>query len=104
MKEGTLFRQWAFSKALREFCDKHDILMIVDEVQSGVGRTGKMWAFEWESIKPDIVCVSKSVGGGIPISLIYYRDDIDAKLPTPFHLGTFRANSLAMAAGTAVLT
>ena len=100
---GYIVPPLGFLKALREFCDKHDILMIVDEVQSGVGRTGKMWAFEWESIRPDIVCVSKSVGGGIPISLIYYRDDIDAKLPTPFHLGTFRANSLAMAAGTAVL-
>lgn len=100
---GYIVPPQGFLKALREFCDKNDILMIVDEVQSGVGRTGKMWAFEWESIKPDIVCVSKSVGGGIPISLIYYRDDIDAKLPTPFHLGTFRANSLAMAAGTAVL-
>ena len=100
---GYIVPPQGFLKALREFCDKHDILMIVDEVQSGVGRTGKMWAFEWESIKPDIVCVSKSVGGGIPISLIYYRDDIDAKLPTPFHLGTFRSNSLAMAAGTAVL-
>jgi 4-aminobutyrate aminotransferase-like enzyme len=100
---GYIVPPQGFLKALREFCDEHDILMIVDEIQSGVGRTGKMWAFEWESIKPDIVCVSKSIGGGIPISLIYYRDDVDAKLPTPFHLGTFRANSLAMAAGTAIL-
>lgn len=100
---GYIVPPQGFLRALREFCDRNDVLMIVDEVQSGVGRTGKMWAFEWESIKPDIVCVSKSIGGGVPISLVYYRDDIDDKLPTPFHLGTFRANSLAMAAGTAVL-
>lgn len=92
-----------FLKAIREFCDEFDLTMIVDEVQSGMGRTGKMWAFEWENIKPDIVCMSKSVGGGIPVSVIYYRNDYDSKLPSPFHLGTFRANSLAMAAGTAVL-
>ncbi len=92
-----------FLRALREFCDKHDIIMIVDEVQTGLGRTGKMWGFEWDSIKPDIVCVSKSIGGGIPMSLVYYREDYDSKLPTPFHLGTYRGNALALAAGTAVL-
>lgn len=92
-----------FLKHVRKFCDENDLTMIVDEVQTGIGRTGKMWAFEWENIKPDIVCASKSIGGGIPISVIYYRDDYDEKLPTPFHMGTFRANPLAMAAGSALL-
>ncbi len=92
-----------FLKNVRKFCDENDLTMIVDEVQTGMGRTGKMWAFEWENIKPDIVCISKSVGGGIPISVIYYRGDYDDKLPTPFHMGTFRANPLAMAAGTELL-
>jgi 4-aminobutyrate aminotransferase-like enzyme len=92
-----------FLKAIREFCDKNEIIMIIDEVQTGLGRTGKMWGFEWDQIKPDIVCVSKSIGGGIPLSLVYYREDYDQKLPTPFHLGTYRGNPLALAAGTAVL-
>jgi len=92
-----------FLKAIREFCDDFDLAMIVDEVQSGMGRTGKMWAFEWESIQPDIVCVSKSIGGGVPMSLVYYRDDYDQKLQKPFHMGTYRANPLAMAAGIYVL-
>ncbi|MBO0887705.1 aminotransferase class III-fold pyridoxal phosphate-dependent enzyme [Candidatus Bathyarchaeota archaeon] len=92
-----------FLRSIREFCDAHDLIMIVDEVQTGVGRTGRMWGFEWDGIKPDIVCASKSIGGGIPISIIYYREDYDSKLPSPFHLGTYRANPLAMAAGTAVL-
>jgi len=92
-----------FLKAIREFCTEYDLTMIVDEVQSGVGRTGKMWAFEYENITPDIVCVSKSIGGGLPVSLVYYRDDYDKKLPKPFHLGTYRANPLAMAAGITVI-
>jgi len=62
-----------------------------------------MWAFEYENITPDIVCVSKSIGGGLPVSLVYYRDDYDKKLPKPFHLGTYRANPLAMAAGITVI-
>lgn len=92
-----------FLKNVRKFCDENDLTMIVDEVQTGMGRTGKMWGFEWENIKPDIVCASKSIGGGIPISVVYYRGDYDEKLPTPFHMGTFRANPLAMAAGTELL-
>ena len=92
-----------FLKALRKLCDENNIIMIVDEVQAGMGRTGKMWAFEHDGIKPDIVCAGKSVGGGIPMSLVYYRGDFDEKLPTPFHLGTYRANPLALAAGKEVL-
>ncbi|WMT50717.1 MAG: aminotransferase class III-fold pyridoxal phosphate-dependent enzyme [Ferroplasma sp.] len=92
-----------FLKALRKLCDENNIIMIVDEVQAGMGRTGKMWAFEYDGIKPDIVCAGKSVGGGIPMSLVYYRGDFDEKLPTPFHLGTYRANPLALAAGREVL-
>ena len=53
--------------------------------------------------KTDIVCVGKSVGGGIPMSLVYYREDYDDVLPSPFHLGTYRANPLALAAGTEVI-
>ena len=100
---GYVVPPTGFLKNVRKFCDENDLTMIVDEVQTGMGRTGKMWAFEWENIKPDIVCISKSVGGGIPISVIYYRGDYDERLPTPFHMGTFRANPLAMAAGTELL-
>ncbi|MCL4322997.1 MAG: aminotransferase class III-fold pyridoxal phosphate-dependent enzyme [Candidatus Thermoplasmatota archaeon] len=100
---GYIVPPKGFLKALREFCDEFELSMIVDEVQSGMGRTGKMWAFEHENITPDIVCISKSVGGGIPLSAIYYRDDYDEKLPKPFHMGTYRANPLAMAAGAYVI-
>lgn len=100
---GYIVPPRGFLRDLRKFCDDYDLTMIVDEVQSGMGRTGKMWGFEWDGIKPDIVCASKSVGGGIPISLVYYRNEYDELLPTPFHMGTFRANPVAMAAGTALL-
>lgn len=100
---GYIVPPEGFLKALREFCDKNDMIMIIDEVQTGLGRTGKMWGFEWDSIKPDIVAISKSIGGGLPLSVVYYREDYDAKLPTPFHLGTYRGNPLALAAGTTVL-
>lgn len=100
---GYIVPPTGFLKHIRQFCDDYDLTMIVDEVQTGMGRTGKMWAFEWDGIKPDVVCASKSVGGGIPISVIHYNGEYDEKLPTPFHMGTFRANPLAMAAGARLL-
>jgi 4-aminobutyrate aminotransferase-like enzyme len=92
-----------FLPALREFCDRHNLLLIFDEVQTGLGRTGKMWAAEHSGVTPDILCVAKSIGGGLPLSLVAYRDDLPVQLPVGFHLGTFRANPLALAVGTEVL-
>ena len=92
-----------FLKGLREIADKHGILLIADEIQSGVGRTGKWWAVEHFGITPDIMTISKAIGGGIPISFVAYRDDLDEKLEEMFHLGTYRANPLGLAAGSAVI-
>jgi 4-aminobutyrate aminotransferase-like enzyme len=92
-----------FLPGLREFCDRHDLLLIVDEVQTGLGRTGKRWAVDHAGVTPDLVCVGKSIGGGIPLSLVAYREDLRPELPSGFHLGTYRANPLALAAGTEVL-
>ncbi len=100
---GYIVPPQGFLKAIREICNEFNLTMIVDEVQTGLGRTGKMWAFEHENIIPDIVCVSKSIGGGIPVSLVYYRDDYDLQLPKSFHIGTYRANPLALAAGVEIL-
>jgi len=91
-----------FLPMLRELADKHSIPLIVDEVQTGVGRTGKIWASDLYGITPDIMCVSKSIGGGIPISSVVYREEYD-NLPTAFHLGTYRGNPLGLAAGAAIL-
>jgi len=92
-----------FLPSLREFCDRHGILLIADEVQTGLGRTGKMWAVEHSGVTPDIMCIAKSIGGGLPLAVVAYRDDLVRELPRGFHLGTFRANALALAAGAETL-
>ncbi len=92
-----------FLPSLREFCDRHGILLIADEVQTGLGRTGKMWAVEHSGVTPDILCIAKSIGGGLPLAVVAYRDDLVRELPRGFHLGTFRANALALAAGAETL-
>jgi len=91
-----------FLKGLKEIAEKYGIPLIVDEVQTGVGRTGKMWAYQWENIQPDIVAISKAIGEGIPVSMVAFREDFD-KLPQGFHLGTYRGNPLGLAAGLAAL-
>lgn len=92
-----------FLPGLREFCDRHDLLLIVDEIQSGLGRTGKMWAVDHVGVSPDILCAAKTIGGGLPLSLVAYRPDLGKELPAGFHLGTYRANPLALAVGAETL-
>lgn len=99
---GYIVPPKGFLKGLREITMEHNVPLIVDEIQSGVGRTGKIWAYEWEGIKPDIVTIAKAIGEGIPISLVAYNKDLD-KLPQAFHLGTYRGNSLGIAVGNATL-
>jgi 4-aminobutyrate aminotransferase-like enzyme len=90
-----------FLPGLREIADKYQIPLIIDEVQTGFGRTGKFWGCELTRTSPDIMAVSKSVGAGLPLSLVAYRDEYDEKLPDGFHMGTYRGNPVAMAAGSA---
>jgi 4-aminobutyrate aminotransferase-like enzyme len=92
-----------FLPSLREFCDEHDLLLIADEVQTGLGRTGKFWGVDNWNVTPDIICIAKTIGGGIPASMVAYREDLVKELPRGFHLGTYRGNPLALAVGTEVL-
>jgi 4-aminobutyrate aminotransferase-like enzyme len=92
-----------FLPSLREFCDRHGILLIADEVQTGLGRTGRMWAVDHSKVTPDILCIAKTIGGGIPLSVVAYRSDLVKELPRGFHLGTYRANALALAVGAETL-
>tara|TARA_R110002049_G_scaffold72490_2_gene187119 strand:+ start:138947 stop:140284 length:1338 start_codon:yes stop_codon:yes gene_type:complete len=92
--------QWL--RRIAELCQRHDILLIVDDIQVGNGRAGKFFSFEHASITPDIVCLSKSIGGGLPLSLVLIRPECDAWQPGE-HTGTFRGNNLAFVAATAVL-
>jgi len=90
-----------FLPGLREIADRAQVPLIVDEVQTGFGRTGKFWGCELTATTPDIMCVSKSVGAGIPLSLVAYKAEYDTLLSDGFHLGTYRGNVLGMAAGAA---
>ena len=82
-------------QALNELCARHDILLIVDDVQMGCGRTGEFFSFEFAGIKPDIVTLSKSIGGsGLPLAVTLFRRDLDEWTPGE-HNGTFRGNNLA---------
>lgn len=92
-----------FLPMLREVTEKYSVPLIVDEIQSGVGRSGRIWATEYSGITPDIVCISKSIGGGLPASMIAYREEYDTGLPPGFHYGTYRGNPVALAAGNAIL-
>lgn len=82
---------------IREVTAKHDIVLIIDEVQAGFARSGKMFAFEHAGIVPDMVVMSKAVGGGLPLCVLAINKKFDAWLPAG-HTGTFRGNQLAMAA------
>ena len=92
--------QWL--RKIRQVTQEHGIIMIVDEVQSGFGRTGRMFAFEEAGIEPDMIVMSKAVGGGLPLAILGIKKSFDAWQPGA-HSGTFRGNQLAMAAGISTL-
>ncbi|WP_084714659.1 diaminobutyrate--2-oxoglutarate transaminase family protein [Streptacidiphilus rugosus] len=92
----------AWLREQRELTARHGIPLIVDEVQTGVGRTGAFWAVQHSGVEPDVMVVSKAVGGSLPLAAIVYRAELDVWAPGA-HAGTFRGNQLAMAAGAATL-
>jgi diaminobutyrate-2-oxoglutarate transaminase len=89
-------------KELAEICHQFDILLIVDDIQVGNGRSGDFFSFEESGIKPDIICLSKSIGGGLPMAFILMRPDLDQWKPGE-HTGTFRGNNLAFVAAKQAL-
>ncbi len=93
-------RRWL--QDIRSMCYQKRIPLIIDEVQTGWGRTGTMYAFESAEILPDVVVLSKAIGGGLPLAVIVYREELDVWKPGA-HAGTFRGNQLAMATGLATL-
>jgi 4-aminobutyrate aminotransferase len=92
-----------FLRALRAWCDEHQILLIADEVQSGYGRTGRMWAFEAAGVVPDVVCVAKAIANGLPLSAIVSSRSLQERWGRGAHGSTFGGNPVACAAGLAVL-
>ena len=88
----------AFFKALRELCDEHGLLLIFDEVQTGMGRTGKLFAYEWAGVAPDIMALAKALGGGFPIGACLATAEAATGMTPGTHGSTFGGNPLAMAA------
>src|SRR5579883_3414371 len=94
---------WPFLRALRELSEEHGILLLLDEVQTGMGRTGKLFAHEWADIEPDVMAVAKGLGGGFPIGACLATEAAAAGMTVGTHGSTFGGNPLAAAAANAVL-
>jgi len=92
-----------YLKALREQCDAHGILLLFDEVQCGMGRTGKLFAHEWSGVTPDIMAVAKAIGGGFPMGLCLATENAAQGMTAGSHASTYGGNPLACAVGNAVL-
>ena len=92
-----------FLKSLRKICNEKKILLIADEVQCGIGRSGKFFAFEYSNIKPDIVPIAKGIGGGFPIGAVLMTKKVGSCMIPGTHGSTFGGNPLAMTVGNAVL-
>ncbi|MGH6855443.1 MAG: aspartate aminotransferase family protein, partial [Aestuariivirga sp.] len=90
-------------RALRVLCDAHGLLLVFDEVQCGIGRTGKFFAHEWASVTPDIMAIAKGIGGGFPLGACLATEKAAAGMTAGSHGSTFGGNLLATAAGNAVL-
>jgi acetylornithine aminotransferase/acetylornithine/N-succinyldiaminopimelate aminotransferase len=92
-----------YLQAIRALCDKHGLLLIFDEVQTGVGRTGTLFAYEQLGITPDIMTLAKALGNGLPIGAMLTTEEIAQSLGVGTHASTFGGNPVAAAAGVAVL-
>jgi acetylornithine/N-succinyldiaminopimelate aminotransferase len=93
----------SFLKGIRQIADEHGLLLILDEIQCGVGRTGKLFAHEWAGITPDIMGIAKGIGGGFPVGACLATDAASKAMTAGSHGSTFGGNPLAMAVGNAVL-
>ena len=100
---GINLAGWKWLRRLRAICTQHDILMIVDDIQMGCGRTGPFFSFEPAAVMPDLICLSKAISGlGLPMALVLIRPDLDIWKPGE-HNGTFRGNNLAFVSATKAL-
>ncbi|KAF6246294.1 aspartate aminotransferase family protein [Nitrosopumilus sp. b3] len=102
-ESGIIVAPDGFLQDVRKLCDEKGILLIFDEIQAGLGRTGRLWASEhWDTV-PDILCLAKGIAGGVPMGATLVRPDILASMNKGEHSSTFGGNPLSCAAGTAAL-
>lgn len=100
---GVIIPDDGYLARVREICDRHKLLMIVDEVQTGIGRTGKLFAYEYSGIEPDIMTLAKALGNGFPVGAMLATDEVARAFAPGNHASTFGGNPLAMAAVRATL-
>lgn len=100
---GVLLPTDDFLPGLRELCDENDVLLIFDEVQTGFGRTGKVFACEHWKVVPDIMCLAKSIAGGLPMGVTFAREEVMAAFQRGEHSSTFSGNPLVCAAASAAI-
>jgi acetylornithine/N-succinyldiaminopimelate aminotransferase len=92
-----------FLRGLRALCDKHGLLLVLDEVQSGMGRSGKLFHYEWSGIRPDVMAIAKAIGGGFPLGAFLATKEAARGMVPGTHGSTFGGNPLATSVGNAVL-
>ncbi len=102
-ENGIIVAPENFLQQVRKLCDKKGILLIFDEIQAGLGRTGRLWACDHWNTAPDILCLAKGIAGGVPMGATLVRPDILASMGKGEHSSTFGGNPMACAAGTAAL-
>ena len=100
---GVIIPDVRYLAAVRAMCDRHNILLIVDEVQTGIGRTGKLFAYEYSGITPDIMTLAKALGNGFPVGAMLATNKVAQAFSPGNHASTFGGNPLAMAAANATL-
>jgi len=100
---GVRLTSGQFLRELRALCDEHDLLLVFDEVQTGVGRTGKLFAYEWSGVTPDVMTLAKGIGGGFPLGACLATAAAAKGMTVGTHGSTFGGNPLAMAVGQAVM-
>ena len=100
---GVIVPAPSYVKELRDLCNKNNVLLMLDEIQTGLGRTGKLFAYEHAGIKPDVMMLAKGLGGGMPIGALLASDNVSQAFTPGTHGSTFGGNPLACAVGHAVV-
>jgi predicted acetylornithine/succinylornithine family transaminase len=102
-ESGIIVPSNGYLKKLRKFCDNHNLLLILDEVQTGMGRTGKMFSYQWEEIKPDIITVAKGIANGFPLGAVICSKEVADSITPGSHGSTFGGNPVAISAANTVV-
>jgi LysW-gamma-L-lysine/LysW-L-ornithine aminotransferase len=100
---GIRLPSHSFFREVRKICDEHNALLVIDEIQTGMGRTGKMFAIEHYEAEPDIMCLAKGIAGGVPAGAVLMTEEVSSKIFSGSHTNTFGGNPLACAAGIATI-